>query len=650
MSLSKIFSNIVKNGTNALNATASYVEGQIDKKRNEEFQDNLSAKRREEFGGKMMTDNEYDRQKKELEKWKKIADEVDGSNKKQPKYSKGEETEQNVKKNKYNNAKYIKRKAQHDKKKEKKNNLRNLQKDKFLKAEEFARSKFDEYVEKLNLSDLIEKAKKAGLEVGWSTCNDGAWVYYGFVKTRSLGGAVPTSVQHGIGVLVDPRYLNVIDDQLMMFKNGAMIDTDQLDTSNLYGFVLQGTNQPQCNEVTYDTSHIKCIDEGSSQAKIFKTVNNTLIEANDDEKIGAYVIGIKMHGNVLGGLSDKQDLILTTIEAFDAQRKEFIKINKPCLIINTACFNARTGWSSPSGVDDYDKLCKTVSNCTNQYTVCAYHNENGTTHWGLSRNMFLSNYDYAFDLYKDGKLIKKNISAEEMNKYMNNILNNGTWDIPDSREKYIRFMEQLVPAIKNQTIDTEPSTSTIIGPSTSTFIEPSTSAVIETSTEQLKEPEPSTTAVIEQSTDQPKEPEPSTEQQQINDNIGTYNIGTYVGLGAMCTALATIVSVACCYDKKKCCFKPKLDSQNQNKTNIKNDTKGGTVEIYQNKENKESDREYITNKDLNVTQKQIPYKVKGRNTKRATTPNRGRNIRRQNGNIQNLTHSYSDVKTFGLNG
>ena len=684
MSLSKISTNFTQSG-NTSSVTSVPLSGLVDQMKHKQP------------NGLYQTDNEFEQWQNDYNKWKEIAETSKNS-------QESTSVNENKKHQKYNDYKYIERRDKHDKKKKrKKNNLRkppieskenNLSTppieskknnprrlaDLFKVIDMVAQPKFEEYVKRLNLSDLIKKAQKAGLEVSWGICNNRQWAYYGLVKKIPLGegGEGPwTPEAHGIGVAVDMEYLNVIDDQLLMFDQDHLMDKDKLDISNLGGLVIHGDDIPKCNEAGYN-NNIKCIDPDSSQTDIFKAVNDTFIDTNNNEKLDAYVIGLNTHGSSNGYIYDLKDLISKTKKIFDTQQKAGIKINKPFLIIKTACFNARKAWNkygTGDETDEYDELCKTASNCTNQYTVCAYHNNDDETAWGTNglKDIFASSYDYAFDLYKDGKLIQKNITAEKMNEYMNNTLNNGTWDIPDSREKYIRFVEQLVPAIKNQTIDAEQSTSTFIEQSSEQLKEqPSTSNIIEQSTEQqreseqstehLIETEPSTSTFIEQ-TEQPKEQEPSTEQQQKNNDIGSY-----VGLGAVCTVVTAAAGVAGCRNRRKCCFKEQeLNSQDQNKQNINN------VEIYQ---NKETDRENIvtnkerenigTNKDFtqqrisslqvkdntkrDTTKKIATTKKRAEenNKKRATTPNGDRrNIRRQN--VKNLTHINSDVKTFNLN-
>jgi len=94
MSLTKTFTNITKGGTSALSGMANYVENKIDKKRNEEFQDKLSAKPRKEFGGKVMTDKEVEKFNEEIQKYVEIAE--------QAKKFEEENTKKHKRKNKMN--------------------------------------------------------------------------------------------------------------------------------------------------------------------------------------------------------------------------------------------------------------------------------------------------------------------------------------------------------------------------------------------------------------------------------------------------------------------------------------------------------------------------------------------------------------------
>ena len=72
MSITKAFTNLAKSSGSALTHAATYVENKIDEKRKREFQNKLSAKRREDFGA-IMTDDEYEQQLNNIEQWKKIA-------------------------------------------------------------------------------------------------------------------------------------------------------------------------------------------------------------------------------------------------------------------------------------------------------------------------------------------------------------------------------------------------------------------------------------------------------------------------------------------------------------------------------------------------------------------------------------------------
>ena len=418
MSLSKISTNFTQSG-NTSSVTSVPLSGLVDQMKHKQP------------NGLYQTDNEFEQWQNDYNKWKEIAETSKNS-------QESTSTNENNKPQKYNDKKYIERIKKHQSKQKRKQRLRNLDNNKEL-AKKKAKMEFEKQVEKFQLSDIIERAKKIGFKLGFSSTNEGEWMYYGLLKDGK---------PHGIGISVTIDYLDVIDNQLLMYDGGGLIDSDTLDTSNLGGVVIHGDDQKQCNETTYD-GNIKCIDTNSSKAQIYNTINDTFIDTKNNPNIDVYVLGLKMHGTNASYIYDLNDAIGTATQSVDELQRNGIKTDKPCLILKSSCFDARQRWYyKPTYHDDYDVLCKKLSNCTNAYTVCGYHNNNKTTHYDNEQNIFKSNLNYAYDLYKDGKLIQKNITAERMNEYMNYTLNHGTWDIPDGREKYIHFIEGLIQEIK----------------------------------------------------------------------------------------------------------------------------------------------------------------------------------------------------------
>lgn len=360
----------------------------------------------------------------------------------------------------------------HKKRQQKKNNLKS-RKAQFLSLEERkqkAKARFEEYVKQLEMEKEV-KAWNKNLQIGFGKPNWDDMVYYGFLKD---------GMPHGFGVMIADDG-NTIDDQLLLFDEGVFADPTPLLLNNLGSIKLADPSLYDCKK---ERDFDECMNSGTVE-DVYKTIHNRFVATEKDPNLCAHYIDIDLHGDEAHNIFDSDGLILKTKSAFDKMKTNNITGEKPVLMLKHSCYNAVDADPHDNKFqDDFDLTCKSVSNITNADTICAHHNNDTTTAWEIRDSIGKSEttFDMAYDHYKGGKLISKDIANGEMNKLLQNCVTYGRWDRKMGKILYLNWMSALgheVPAklTSDEISDLAPTSSTIVK-ETESDLTPTTSTIV----------------------------------------------------------------------------------------------------------------------------------------------------------------------------
>ena len=167
------------------------------------------------------------------------------------------------------------------------------------------------------------------------------------------------------------------------------------------------------------------------------------LDTENDPNLDGHITFFKMHGGRRGTITDPYHYIQNLLKVYERiVDVDGIKGKKHIIMIKISCYNG--------GMKKFDKLCKLASRATSGNLVSIYHNDNNNVAWSCGKVAECS-WDYAYNYYKEGKLIEENITATRVNEVLDGMLKAGgnlknrIWDEKYNETEYRDFLLKTLP-------------------------------------------------------------------------------------------------------------------------------------------------------------------------------------------------------------
>ena len=339
----------------------------------------------------------------------------------------------------------------------------------FLKACDTAKQTFKEYVKKFNLQSQVNQLVAYGCHIGLTSDvinPESETVNIGLTDRRNIGTAyTPDIDKPQLYISLAYKHLYPIGHRL--FMNGQD-NTNALRPDNLSGIFFQNYHRNwesgddnECEKTNLPNQNFMCIDK-NNQEEVLSDLEQALSNPNTKGVVIPYTI----HGGV-PYIEDDQEMLKNTYLASETLHSTGFTCNKPILVIFHTCYAGHQlpdskGAAIVPGENDRDTTCLTLSKLTTEPLICAYHHvlENDHTVAYSDRvdplNMIL---DKQYDYYRNGELIKRNVSADELNELTGNVYNNGTFAQEPTEETYKNYLNNWIAEKRKEymkTHDKEP--------------------------------------------------------------------------------------------------------------------------------------------------------------------------------------------------